>query len=532
MEPAASRAEVRGATAAIWYTVNVRASAVTRLRAWTPAGVRRGLAGATALCAAALSVCLLLPSLSAAAGSPETFKQAGSRAAGTLLHALYAGDGEWRLCVPDICGAADEDWGADSLTYALALDERSHPDGDLKAVLAALAKHALTYPAPCNGGGCTGWSDVPEWDTIALAREYQATHLPLALRKAELAFRFVSGSDVFRLGACPAIPFQQPSGGANRLKTLETSGNAIKAALLLFQLTHQTAYLSSAETLYSSVRQYFFEPASDLYTTYVFDDGKSCSQLPHRFFASVNGDMIWNGFELYRTTGLHAYLRQALATARAAASDLNDGRGVFADLQAENDVVEPLVEAMDVLASEAHVGFAREWILTNAAAAEGARTAQGLYGRFLDGPAPAATVTAWQTNGGLALEIAAAGLDPDALEAPPASWAGDTYVADPISGTPAEITFDGEGIALIGTLGKSCCESGHARLFIDGKETFDRTGIWQNKSSAGLSIPGTILFAWRWAHPGIHTLRFEAGIPNAKEGMSFLDLAGYYLVRG
>lgn len=510
----------------------MRGSAATRLGARSLGGARRGGAGLRALCAGALCACLLLPTLSAAAGSPETAGQAGSRAVATLLHVLYAGNGEWRLCVPDICGAADEDWGADSLTYALALDERSHPDGPLKSVLAALAEHAPTYPAPCNGAGCTGWSDVPEWDAIALAREYEATHLPLALSKAELAFRFVSGSDVFRLGACPAIPFQQPDGGANHLKTLETSGNAIKAALLLFQLTDQTDYLTSAETLYASVRRYFFEASTGLYTTYVFDNGKSCSQLPHRFFASVNGDMIWNGFELYRATDSHTYLREALATARAAASDLNDGRGVFADLQAENDVVEPLVEAMDVLASEAHVGFARQWILTNAAAAEGARTAQGLFGRFLDGPPPGATVTVWQTNGGLALEIAAAGLDPNDLEASPASWAGDTYVADPVSRTPAEITFDGEGIALIGTLGQVCCESGHARLFIDGQETFDQTGIWQNKSSAGISIPGTILFAWRWAHAGVHTLRFEAGIANAKEGTSFLDLAGYYVIRG
>ena len=66
---------------------------------------------------------------------------------------------------------------------------------------------------------------------------------------------------------------------------------------------------------------------------------------------------------------------------------------------------------------------------------------------------------------------------------------------------------------------------------VDGRETFDHTGIWQNKSSSGRSIPGTVLFAWRWPRPGRHTLRFEAGVPNAKEGTSFVHVQGYRAIR-
>ena len=60
-----------------------------------------------------------------------------------------------------------------------------------------------------------------------------------------------------------------------------------------------------------------------LYTVYVFDDGHACRQLPHRFFASVNGDMIWSGAALYRDTGRRAYREQAISTARAVARYLS-----------------------------------------------------------------------------------------------------------------------------------------------------------------------------------------------------------------
>ena len=94
------------------------------------------------------------------------------------------------------------------------------------------------------------------------------------------------------------------------------------------------------------------DPRVPLYTVYVFDDGHTCRQLPHRFFASVNGDMIWSGVALYRDTGRRSYLNQAISTAAAVQRYLSDGRGVFADLQAENDIVEPLIEGMLALAQD------------------------------------------------------------------------------------------------------------------------------------------------------------------------------------
>jgi hypothetical protein len=394
--------------------------------------------------------------------------------------------------------------------------------------MAALTGTAPSYQGTCQLGACDSWSDVPQWDTIADVREYQVTNDQTALAKARAAFQYTEGSNAFALGACPDIRYQQPNGRDNQLKTLETDGNAIKAAVLLYQVTGDNAYLTSAVQRYAAVRRWFLDPRLPLYSVYVFDDGTRCTQLPHRFFASVNGDMIWSGFELSRITGRRDYLAQALASAKAMTSQLADPVGVFADLQAETDIEEPLVEAMYVLASEGHESFARTWILENARAALSARSRDGSFGRFFDGPPPRTTVTAWQTNGGLALELAAAALDPAGAVAPARTWATVRRVATD-AGTSGTIRFTGSGIALLGTLGESCCEPGHVRVFVDGRETFDETGIWQNKSSLGRPLPDTVLFAWRWPRRGAHTITFAPGVPNGKEGGTFLHVAAYLL---
>jgi hypothetical protein len=476
----------------------------------------------TRLAVAAIAL-TLLPAASAAQPT-TTFAVLGGQAQTTLVDVLYAGQGQWNQCGPPGCGVSNRDWGVDSLTYALYLRWTATHDPSLQTILRTLIATSPSYGQACASRPC-GWSDVPEWDAIASVREYQATHDPRALAKAEAAFAYVEDAKVFAVGACPAIRYQQPDGEANKLKTLETDANAIKAALLLYAVTRNTAYLDSARTHYASVRAYFLDPFLPLYSVYVFDDGTTCTQVPHRFFASVNGDMIWNGVELWRDTQDSHYLDEAVATATAIRR-LDDSADVFTDLQAENDIVEPLVEGMLALAQQRHDGLARNWILRNGAAALSARAADGTYGRFFDGPPARAMTTAWQTNGGLALAFAAAALAPKTRVATAESWAGARTVTQPLT-TADSVTFTGSAIALLGTLGEHCCENGHARVFVDGVETVDGTGIWQNKSSSGRSLPNTVLFAWRWPQAGTHTITFAPGEPNAKEGNAFLDLSGY-----
>jgi hypothetical protein len=457
-----------------------------------------------------------------------TYADYGAAAARTLLGTWYT-SGKWRMCSQVGCPLRNEDWGADALTYALYLRWKTTGDASLAPTFAALAKSSPTYGPACRSTACTQWSDVPEWDAVAALREYAATgHDRAALAKAKAAYDVVEDSTAYATGACPAIRYQLPFGGDNHLKTLETDSNAIRAALLLYNDTADPAYLNEAIARYWAVRKYFLDPELSLYTVYVFDNGQTCRQLRHRFFASVNGNMIEAGFELYKATNIGVYLQDALTTARAVDGNLSDARGVFANLQAENDVAEPLVEAMYTLATAAHQHFARAWLLRNAAAAIGARTPDGSYGRFFDGPAPGGAVTAWQTNGGLALMIAAAQIAPERLAGDP-GWHHAQRVVLDVHTLPATLRFTGSSIALIGTIGEQCCEAGHARILVDGRETLDSSGIWQNKSCSGAAVPDAVLFAWQWPESGTHVIRLEDGSPNAKEGGSYVHIRGYLL---
>ncbi len=453
-------------------------------------------------------------------------------AVASLLRTFYAGRGLWRDCAVESCAAHNADWGSDSLTYVLFMRWDIARDAHVLPPLAALAESERTYGPPCTARAeCLQWSDVPLWDSVAAAREYSAlTADSPALSKAVAAFWAVEGSPVYGGGACPSIRYQRPFGRGDFLKTLETDSNGIKAALLLYEATRERRYLTIARIRYHAVRLAFFEGSTSLYSTYVFDDGKTCRRLPRRYFASVNGNMIWNGLVLARLTGLRSYRAQAFATADSVVRRLSDGNGIFADLQAENDIVEPLVEAMLAVATWEHQSFARRWILENAAAAQSARRSDGVYGRFFDGPPPDALVTAWQANGGFALQIAAASLAPR-IGVQPNAWSGAKFVARETSSLPSTIRFTGRGIALLGTVGDRCCQAGHARVFLDGVETVNAIGIWQNKSSSGRRLPHSVLFAWRWRTAGKHELRLLPGTYDAKEGGSYLHLDGYEVLR-
>src|SRR5258708_24110171 len=196
---------------------------------------------------AATAIALTLLPAASAAPRPATFETVGAQAEATLAHVFYAGRGLWNQCGPPGCGLSNRDWGVDSLTYALYLRWTTTRDPVPQSILRALIATSPSYGPACTSRPC-GWSDVPEWDAIASAREYQATHDPRALAKAEAAFAYVEDAKVFALGACPQIRYQQPEGEANKLKTLETDANAIKAALLLYDVTGNAAYLDSART--------------------------------------------------------------------------------------------------------------------------------------------------------------------------------------------------------------------------------------------------------------------------------------------
>jgi hypothetical protein len=473
------------------------------------------------------------------AGPTTTFAQASDAALATLKSTFYQ-EGTWELCVPTECSILstdDFDWGADSLTAALYLRWTVSADASIPAMMEALDENARPYET-CTAASCTSWSDVPLWDSIAASHEHLVTGSSGTLARSEASFAFVDTATQFALGACPDIDYQAPIGNggivgtsSGTLKTLETDSNYIKAALLLHQITGTASYLDKAVTKYAAVRAHFLDPEVPLYTVYVLDDGKTCAQIPRRFYGSVNGNMIWNGVELTAATGTSSYLDDAIATAEAVSEHLSDARGVYADLQTDDDVVEPLVEGMYQLATKSKQSFARAWLLTNAQAMTGARTPQGVYGRFFDGPPPPAQVTIWQANGGLALAFVAAALSPEGdASANADAWSAAVSVTRDLSTLPSSIQFTGQAIALFGSLGDTDYQLGQASVLVDGVETFDQTGIHQNQTNAFGPVPDSILFAWRWPTSGPHTLRFEAGPADPKDGGPFLHVQSYSYV--
>jgi hypothetical protein len=431
------------------------------------------------------------------------------------------------MCDPAICNTKNRDWGADSLTNLLYFRWLVAHDWSVLPILRTLAGTAHTWI-----DGERGSSDSVMWDAVADVRMYQATGSTAALAKAEAALRWLGTVPGLGTGACPDVDYQWPYGYKGHLKTIETESNYIKAALLLYKITRRHVYLSTAVAQYAQVRRYFLAP-SGLYTSYMIDSGSACQVLPGRYFASVNGNMIWNGQALAAATGERQYFSQAVATARAVQAHLSDSTGIFADLQADNDIVGPLIEAMYSLASAGHQAFARRWLLANASAAGAASNVLGEYGRFFNGPAPTVLTTAWQTGGGIAVTQAAAGLDPGGHPADPDFWAQATFVPDSrqLTGPPVRISFTGRAIALIGTVGATCCQAGHAAVLVDGVQTFNQVGIWQNMSSPARQQPDQALFVWRWPRPGHHVITILPGQYDREEGGSFFQMDGYMLVR-
>jgi hypothetical protein len=468
----------------------------------------------------------------AAPTAPATYAAWGDMARAALERSFFVPERRrWRYCSPDIdCGAHDSDWGADSLTDAMAFRDSLTHDASIVPILAALDAGGPAHDKTCRLPTCKAWSDVPEWDSVTASREYAVTHDPHALRRAVQAFSYVDDSDGFAMGACPGVLYQQPAGGDTKLKTLETDSNYILAALLLHEATHEAAYLAKAVARYAAVRKAFKDPVLPLYTVYVVDSGAACEQIPQRFFASVNGNMIQSGLLLAERTGKAEYRQDAIATAKAVDDKLSDGAGIFEDLQAENDITLPLVLAFYRLSTVEKEDFARQWILRNASAALSTMTAEGSYGRFWGGPRPSGATTAFQVNGAFGLAFAAAALAPTAAPSPSDVFSNAAFVPSQISVLPTKLEFVGRAVALIGDVGETCCESGHARVRVDGVETVDKTGIWQNKSSVGRALPSSVLFAWRFSTSGRHTLEFLPGEPNPKEGTSYLHAEGYLLV--
>ena len=130
--------------------------------------------------------------------------------------------------------------------------------------------------APPVGPGGASYYDDNEWVGIELARLYELDHEPVALQQAEQIMEFVmagwettgpSGQPL----PCPGgVPFSNAK--SNTSRNTVTDGPGAELAVQLYKITHEARYLQFAEMAYGWVRQCLLEP-NDLYADHINNNG-------------------------------------------------------------------------------------------------------------------------------------------------------------------------------------------------------------------------------------------------------------------
>jgi Glycosyl hydrolase family 76 len=167
--------------------------------------------------------------------------------------------------------------------------------------------------APPTGPGGTKYYDDNEWVGIELLRIYQLTHATAALGSAEAIMAFVmAGWDTDPEKVCPGgIPFSNAAD--NNERNAVTGGPGAELAVRLYQLTGNLAYLQFAQQAYDWTRTCLLQP-NGLYADHIGAHGA----LARVYWSYNQGAMVGAGALLYQATGDSAYLYEARQTANAA----------------------------------------------------------------------------------------------------------------------------------------------------------------------------------------------------------------------
>jgi hypothetical protein len=126
--------------------------------------------------------------------------------------------------------------------------------------------------APPVGPGGDSYYDDNEWVGIELARIYELDHNPSALAQAEQIMQFVmagwqtTGPEGQPLPCPGGVPFSNAKGNTQR--NTVTDGPGAELAVQLYRITREARYLQFAQMAYGWVRQCLLEP-SGLYADHV-----------------------------------------------------------------------------------------------------------------------------------------------------------------------------------------------------------------------------------------------------------------------
>ncbi len=130
--------------------------------------------------------------------------------------------------------------------------------------------------APPIGPGGASYYDDNEWVGIELARMYELNHDATALTGAEQIMQFVmagwqtTGPEGQPLPCPGGVPFSNAK--SNTQRNTITDGPAAELGVQLYRITHEARYLQFAEMAYGWVRECLLEP-SGMYADHIERDG-------------------------------------------------------------------------------------------------------------------------------------------------------------------------------------------------------------------------------------------------------------------
>jgi hypothetical protein len=175
--------------------------------------------------------------------------------------------------------------------------------------------------APPAGPGGTKYYDDNDWVGLELVRLYQLTHQTALLGSAEgiMAFEMAGWQERPGLACEGGLPFSNDISNGER--NTVTTAPAAELGTLLYRFTHNVVYLQFAEKAYEWVRSCLQQPAN-LYADHIGNKGV----VEPKLWSYNQGSMIGAGALLYQATGNGAYLYQARQTAQAALEYFNNER--------------------------------------------------------------------------------------------------------------------------------------------------------------------------------------------------------------
>ncbi len=247
------------------------------------------------------------------------------------------------------------------------------------------------------------WNDDITWAVIAALRAYEITGDKQYLVLAQTNF-----------DAMYARAWTSEFGGgmwwttAKTQKDVTTTAPAAIAACMLFQDTHDAAYLAKAKMMYAWLRANLY----DAHTGAVYDhlshgaNGKGTVVYPTPFTYN-QGTFIGAADLLHRLTGMRSYYDDALRTLGWTQRNLT----VHGILRSEAGVgIENgggfkgiFIRYAVRFARDNHLSEFEPWFALNAAAAWSHRDARGLIGQAWARPTPGGPLYSWDCSAGVVL---------------------------------------------------------------------------------------------------------------------------------